>query len=654
MTSYNKINGEHVSQSKTILQEILRKEFKYDGTIMSDWFGVYSTKESLEAGLNLEMPGPTRFRQAVQVIHAVQSNEVSEEVIDENVRYVLQLVSESLKAEIPNDVVESPNDDPAASELLRKLGNESIVLLKNESGILPLSKTSVKGQKNIAVIGPNVKVAQDSGGGSASMTTRYKITPWEGIQAKLKEGNDTVGLEYALGAFLDSTLPDVGEVLLNEEDEKGIVARFYKYPPDHKGDRILMETLNLSTSRVLLSDYSSDKLDPNNPLYYVDFTGTFIPDETAEYNFGTSCVGTAQIFVDDVLVVDNKTKQTKGDAYFLGMGTREERGSAYLEKGVPYKVRVEFGTAPTYTLESGLEDAGGLYFGIQIKSTPEAEISKAVKLAKEVDKVILIVGLSKECESEGFDRPNMDIPGYTSDLIEEVVKVNPNVIVVNQSGSPVSMPWAKKVPGLIQAWFGGSELGNSLADVLFGDYNPSGKLSMTFPKRLQDNPSYLNFGSTNGQVWYGEDVYVGYRYYEKVEVEPLFSFGYGLSYTTFELHGLEISNNGDSINLKIKLTNTGAIYGAEVIQIYIKQENPIIPRPKKELKDFGKISLEAGESGSIEFSISIKEATSYWNGLKHKWQSDKGIYKVLVGTSSDDIKLQGKFVTPRTFNWIGV
>ncbi|KAK6461681.1 beta-glucosidase [Scheffersomyces coipomensis] len=654
MTSYNKINGEHVSQSKKILQDILRKELNYTGTIMSDWYGVYSTKEALDAGLNLEMPGPTRFRQINQVLQAVQSNEVSEDVIDENVRYILRLVNESLKAEIPDDVVESPNDDPAAGELLRKVGDESIVLLKNENNILPLSKTKIEGQGKIAVIGPNVKVAQDSGGGSASMTTRYKITPWEGIQTKLEEGNNTVGLEYSLGAFLDSTLPDVGLTLFNEEGEKGLNARFYKHPPGHKGDRLLLEELKLSTSRVLLSDYSSEHLDPNKPLYYVDFTGTYIPDETAEYNFGTSCVGTAQIFVDDALVVDNKTKQTKGDAYFLGMGTREERGSVHLEKGVSYNVRVEFGTAPTYTLESGLEDAGGVYFGIQIKSTPEVEISKAVKLAKEVDTVVLVVGLSKECESEGFDRPDMDIPGSTNELIEQVVKANPNVIVVNQSGSPVTMPWAEKVPAIIQAWFGGNELGNTIADVLFGDYNPSGKLSMTFPKRLQDNPSYFNFGSSNGEVLYGEDVFVGYRYYEKIDLKPLFAFGHGLSYTSFELDELVVTNDGDSVDIKVRVTNTGKLAGAEVVQIYIEQENPLIPRPKKELKDFGKIHLEAGKSGIVELSISIKEATSYWNVSKRKWQSDKGTYKVLVGTSSDKIEVEDKFITSKTFNWVGV
>ncbi|KAK6461969.1 beta-glucosidase [Scheffersomyces coipomensis] len=654
MTSYNKVNGEHVSQSTAILQDILRKEFKYDGTIMSDWFGTYSIKESLDAGLNLEMPGPTRFRQAIQTLHAVQANQISESVIDENVRYVLNLVNEGLKAEIPDDVVESANEDPAAGELLRKVGDESIVLLKNEGNILPLSKSAVKGQEKIAVIGPNVKAAQDSGGGSASLAARYKITPWEGIKNKIAEGGNTVTLDYALGAFLDRNLPDVGSILIAEDGEAGIDARFYKHPPGYKGDRFLLETYKLSTSQIFLSDFKSERLEPNDILFYADLTGTFVPDETAEYEFGASCLGTAQVFVDDVLVADNKTKQTKGDAFFLGMGTREERGSIQLEKGKSYNVRVEFGSAPTYTLPDGPVEAGGVYFGIRIKSPAEVEINKAVALAKTVDKVVIVAGLSKEWESEGFDRPDMEIPGYTNQLIEEIVKVNPNVIVVNQSGSPVTFPWLDKVPALVHAWFGGNELGNTIADVLFGDHNPSGKLSMTFPKRLQDNPSYINFGATNGRVWYGEDVYVGYKYYDKVGLEPLFPFGYGLSYTSFKFDDLVVKSNEENVNVTVNVTNTGKLEGAEVVQIYIQAENPIVNRPVKELKDFAKVNLLAGESKSVELEFSIKEATSYWNGSKHSWQSDKDTYKVLVGTSSADIELVGTFTTHSTFNWTGV
>ncbi|ABN65244.1 beta-glucosidase [Scheffersomyces stipitis CBS 6054] len=653
MTAYNKINGVHVSQNKKILQDLLRGEWGYTGTVMSDWHGVYSTKESLDAGLNLEMPGPTRFRQQVPTLHAIQTNEIHTDVIDDNARAILRLVNESLKAGIPDDVIESPNPTKEASDLLRKAGDESIVLLKNENNILPLSKTAVKGQEKIAVIGPNAKAAQDSGGGSASLNAAYKITPYEGIESKIIEGGNSVSLDYSLGAFLDRNLPDVGNTLINEEGKKGITAKFYKQAPG-AADREHFETFTLSTSKIFLSDYKSKHLKPGQLLFYADFHGIYIPDETGDYEFGASCLGTAQLFVDDELVVDNKTKQVKGDAFFLGLGTREERGVKKLEKGKKYNIRVEFGSSPTFTLNKAALEGGGVFFGIRMISTAEAAIAKAVAVAKEADKVILVVGISKEWESEGFDRPTMDIPGATNELVDAITAVNKNVIVVNQSGSPVTLPWINKVQGFVQAWYGGNELGNTIADVLFGDYNPSGKLSMTFPKRLQDNPSYLNFASTHGQVLYGEDIYVGYRYYEKVGVEPLFPFGYGLSYTTFELKDLVVEYDQEIINAKVSVVNTGKVDGAEVVQLYVSQVNPSINRPVKELKDFGKVFVKAGETKTLELSVSVKEATSFWNGYKNKWQSEKGKYKISVGNSSDNITLEDEFETSKTYFWLGL
>ncbi|KAG7662207.1 BGL5 [[Candida] subhashii] len=651
MTAYNKVNGVHVSESKEILQNILRKEWNWDGCTMSDWYGSYSTKDSLDAGLNLEMPGPTRFRQVLQTVHKVQANLIHPDVIDENVRQVLKLINAGLKAGIPDDVIESANDSPEARQLLRKIGDESIVLLKNEDSILPLSKTSTE---TIAVIGPNAKASQDSGGGSASMTTTYRTTPYGGIEQKVKEGGNTVSLTYALGAFLDKNVPDSAAVLENEQGEKGLItAKFFHSAPGTP-NRQPFEELSLDTSRLFLMDFKSDNLDPEQLLYYADLTGYFTPDETAEYEFGCSTFGTAQVFVDGKLVVDNKTKQVKGDAFLLGMGTREELGSIHLEKGKKYHIKVEFGTSPTYTLQIDASEPGGVYFGVRIKSNPEDEIAKAVKVAQSADKVVLVVGLSKEWESEGFDRPDMDIPGYTNKLVEEVIKVNSNVIIVNQSGSPVTMPWADKSKALVQAWFGGNELGNTIADVLFGDYNPSGKLSMTFPKKLQDAPSYINFGSNKGQVWYGEDVFVGYRYYEKVGRDVLYPFGYGLSYSTFDIKNFRLTTSESSIDVKVDVTNTGKVDGAEVVQLYIEQVNPSITRPIKELKDFGKVFLKAGETKTVELSVSIKEATSYWNSFVNKWQSDKDTYKVLVGNSSDNISVQGEFSTKKTFTWTGL
>jgi len=215
-------------------------------------------------------------------------------------------------------------------------------------------------------------------------------------------------------------------------------------------------------------------------------------------------------------------------------------------------------------------------------------------------------------------------------------------------------PWVQKVPALVQAWYGGIELGNSIADVLFGDVNPSGKLSMTFPERLEDNPSYINFASTNGRVLYGEDVFVGYRFYEKVKRKVLYPFGYGLSYTSFKFDGLKVSSTDDSLTASVTVTNTGKVEGSETVQLYIKPENPSIIRPIKELKEFGKVHLAPGETKSVELTVSIKEATSFWDTYKDKWCSEKGDYAVQIGNSSDNILLEESFKTTNTFYWLGL
>lgn len=653
MTAYNKINGEHVSQSKKFLQQILREEWSWDGMVMSDWYGVYSIKNSLDAGLNLEMPGPTRFREDIQTTHAVICNEIHRDVIDENTRRVLKFINDCLASGIPKDQKESENTDPAAADLLRRIGGESLVLLKND-GILPLSPIKAKGNERIAVIGPNAKAERNSGGGSASLRARYTVTPFDGIVQKVKEraGKDGVVVEYSLGAYLDKTLPDIGSVLTTADGKKGMTASFFREAPGT--GRKPFDVISCSTSKLFLTDYKNEHLPAGDQLYYVDLEGYYEPDETATYEFGCSCLGTAQMFLDDKLIVDNKTHQVKGDAFFLGMGTREERSLVKLEKGKKYKLRVEYGTRPTSSLETEYQETGGVYFGAQIKTTDEEAMLKAVALAKSADKVILVTGLSKEWESEGFDRPDMDVPGLTDELIAAVCKANKNVIVVNQTGSPVTMPWIDDVLALVQAWYGGNELGNVIADVIFGDVNPSGKLSLTFPKKVEDNPAYLNFGATNGRVLYGEDVFVGYKYYEKILSKPLFPFGHGLSYTSFGFKNTKVAMKGDDIAVTVDVTNTGKIAGAEVVQVYIQPGSPRVIRPVKELKDFGKVFLKPGETKAVEVTIPLLEATSYWDSYKNQWLSEKDTYKVLVGSSSDNVLGEAEFETKKDVYWTGL
>lgn len=650
MTSYNKVNGSHVSQSKLLIKDILRLEWGYDGTIMSDWTGVYSTKPSLDAGLNLEMPGPSNFRNAA-VSHAVNNNEIDIEVINENVAYVLKFISEAIKSSIPENAEEKGNDTPEARAIMRKAGVEGIVLLKNEKNVLPLSKKAVENQKSIAIIGPNAKECQNSGGGSASLNATYSITPYEGIKAKLEEGGNTVSLEYTIGATNNKTLPDIGKLVINSNNQRGFIGKIYDKPSSDKS-RQLIDTKIYETSKLKFFGYNNSKIKGN--LMYVDFESFYTPEVSGEYEIGCTVFGTAQIFIDGKLIVDNKTKQRAAKGFIAGFGSNEERETIFLNKAQKYFIKVEFGSGPTSTLPTLIDAKGAVLFGLNLKVDHDGEINKAVEIAGRVDKVILVIGINKEIETEGFDRDTMDIPGYTNQLVSAVAEVNKNVVVVNQSGNAVTMPWANEVQSIVQAWYGGNETGNTIADVLFGDVNPGGKLPITIPIKLEHCPSYLHFGSMNGQVFYGEDIYVGYRYYEKSDRQVLFPFGYGLSYSKFELKDLKVDNNGECIDIKITVENMSKISGSETVQVYIQQRNPSIARPNKELKDFSRVYLKPKESKVIELSIPIKEATSYWNVAKNKWISQKDTYNVLVGNSSENITLTDCFETDQTYYWSGL
>jgi beta-glucosidase len=267
---------------------------------------------------------------------------------------------------------------------------------------------------------------------------------------------------------------------------------------------------------------------------------------------------------------------------------------------------------------------------------------------------ILCVGTSGEWESEGFDRSEMTLPGQQDVLIERVAAANPRTIVVLNTGSPFTMPWLDKVAAVLQAWYPGQECGNAIADVLFGDTTPSGKLPQTFPLRLEDNPAFLNFPGENGKVYYGEGLFVGYRYYDKKKIAPLFPFGFGLSYTTFSYSPLSLSAQqigpDDPLQVSVDITNTGERAGKEVVQLYIRDEQAHLQRPEKELKGFAKVQLEPGERKTVTLTLA-RDALAYYDDLAHEWVAEAGAFEVLVGASSRDIRATVAFTLTASSRW---
>lgn len=268
--------------------------------------------------------------------------------------------------------------------------------------------------------------------------------------------------------------------------------------------------------------------------------------------------------------------------------------------------------------------------------------AEAIHLAQASDVAIMFIGLPERYESEGYDRTHLRIPANQIALIEAISTVQSNLVVVLSNGSPVEMPWLCKVKGLLEAYLGGQALGGAIADLLFGDVNPSGKLAETFPMILEHNPSHLNFPGEGDRVEYKEGLFIGYRYYDMKKIEPLFPFGFGLSYTSFEYTGLTVSNktlkDTDFVNVTLQVKNTGNMTGKEIVQLYVHDVASSVIRPAKELKGFEKVELKPGETKTVSFTLG-KRAFAYYNIKLQDWHVETGEFNLLIGMSSKDIIL---------------
>ncbi len=625
MSSYNKINGTHSDENAELLQGILKTEYGFDGMVMSDWTGTNSTVNAANNGLDLEMPGPTRWR-GEALVKAVESGTVNLEAIDEAARRILRIVERAGAFEDPKPKPEQALDRPEHRTLIRRAASESMVLLKNADNILPLEKSKLK---SIAVIGPNVKTAQIMGGGSAQVSAHYVVNPFEGLQNAV--AND-VALGYELGCTNHKLLPKLEGKQVNTGSGSGFKLEYFN---NHDLSGAAVSRQVVQGSEQLMFGEIAPGVNPTE--FSARLSTTYTPDSSGVHQFGVQSVGKTRVLVDGQEVVDNWTGQTKGESFF-GFGSTEATGSISLIAGKTYQLSLEYNNADVR-----------FFAAFRLGHLPPIAsdaIDRAATLAANSDVALVFVGTNGDWESEGHDRINLELPGEQVALIERVAAANPKTIVVLQTGSPVVMPWLERVAGVVQAWFPGQECGNSIADVLFGIVNPSGKLTQTYPLRLEDNPTFINYPGDNGRVYYGEGIFVGYRYYEKKAVTPLFPFGFGLSYSSFEYNNLRLSTDklepDQNLSIQVDLTNTSTRAGSEILQVYVSDVTASVHRPNKELKNFSKISLEPGETKTVTLNLEPRDF-AFWDDLQHAWVAETGEFEVLIGSSSTDIRARASF-----------
>ena len=646
MTAYNRLNGTYCSENGWLIAEVLKGDWGFDGLVMTDWFAAGSTVASSLAGLDMEMPGPGRFY-GPALEEAVRSGAVDESRVDDKVSRLLMVMGEIGAFDDPmHPEPESSLDLPSDRELVRRAAADSIVLLRNENGILPLDGERTD---RIAVIGPNASRAIINGGGSASLQPHYRITPVQALRERL---GGSVEVGYEPGCLIDRSVPLLdGRCLSARDGRSGLDISIYA---NENFEGRIVSQLFAPDSRLVF--FGSPAAGEVGDVYSLRAETTFTPLVSGDHLLTLVQAGRARLLLDDEVVLDGfADPPPQGDQLF-GMGSQEMTAEVHLVEGRTVRLQVEYSTIGSVVLK-----------GAQIGCRPPVSddlLGRAVALAEGADLAVVVVGTTEEWESEGYDRDSLSLPGEQNDLVEAILAANPNTVVVVNAGAPVALPWALRTRALLQIWFGGQEMGSALADVLVGRAEPGGRLPMTIPARLEHSPAFGNFPGENGQVRYGEGLFVGYRWYESRQLPVCFPFGHGLSYTAFELGEPVTSSTSirpdQPIRIEVPVSNIGARPGCEVVQCYVRPLNPRLVRPFKELKGFAKIELDPGERATVSVELTPR-AFAYWDPgdaewadlaarqpvwMRHGedqrrrapgWYLDEGHYEIHVGRSSADV-----------------
>ncbi|KAL4789745.1 glycoside hydrolase superfamily [Aspergillus venezuelensis] len=635
MTAYNKINGFHADSNEVLLKQVLRGEWGWDGLVMSDWGGVNSTVESINAGVDLEMPGPTQWRTIPAVLAAIKMGKISEATINERARRMLGFLQAVKCFENPiwKEPSEQAVDKSEHRALIREAGAKGIVLLKNQGQILPLTKDKVKA-KRVSLYG-YAKECLAHGGGSASVSPHYKVTPWDAFHEVFEDRD--VEILYSQGAHTMRQLPVLTDHIVDLEGNLGFTCNIY-----HMKTGALTKVLS-GHGKSQMTILDGHDLDNKR----IELTGVFQAPETTTYYFSLSGFGPSQLIINDNVILDQK-ENCKDAMGFLFGGVPAPLAKLSMEQGNKYRIQINTSpSSPTNGLPPGfLDGKSGVRVGCVPSTTYDKDIlSEAVALAKTSDYSIIFTGHDPSWETEGQDQAGFNLPrdGSQDRLIEAIAAVCPRVIVVNSTGVPVAMPWLDRVQGLLQAWFPGQEAGHSIVDILSGAQNPEGRLPCTFPKRIEDCPAYGNFpgdpDTEHGlQVVYQEGVFVGYRHFDRLPRSKVnFPFGFGLSYTTFSLADLVVRDiSKDEYTLNLVVSNTGDLKGATVVQVYAGCKETRVTNPVKVLVGFKKVTLAPGDSSVVEVVVNARDF-AFWDEEIPGWLVEAGDYVLSVGTSAVDI-----------------
>ena len=621
MDSYNLTNGMHMTQNGYLNNDVVKKEWGFNGIVMSDWTSTYDAIGAANAGLDLEMPSG-KFLNREKLLPAIQQGKVSIATIDDKVRRILRVGAQFGWLDRDQTDLSISRYNRQGREVALQAARESMVLLKNQGPVLPIHKNNIK---SVALIGPDSYPAVPDGGGSARVQPFVAVSFLEGLTNYL---GSAVPVYYSRGVPTVSEMADATNfVVAPAGGQPGIRVEYFGNN-ELEGKPLLSRVekhVNVGSPGFVFPDHTlSDR-----------WTGYYVPTHPGSYDIFVESTGEDggffRLYVDGRLVLDNwKQNRAIMNATSLQLEVK------------PHKVVLE---------HHGRNEWLDTRLRLGVVPHDSVVEQQAKLLAAKADVVIVAVGFDPETESEGGDR-TFQLPPGQEQLIQEMGNANKNVAIVITSGGAVDMnSWLDKVPAVLQAWYAGQEGGTALAEILFGQVNPSGRLPVSFERRWEESPTHDSYYPQDGtqRIVYKEGIFVGYRGYEHSGKKPLFPFGFGLSYTNFAYSNLSVttgttkggSNNYWWAEVAFEVANTGNQDGAEVAQVYVADKHSKIERPVKELKGFAKVNLRAGEKQRVTLKLD-RRALSYYDVQSKQWRVDPGDFEVLVGSSSEDIRLRGR------------
>jgi beta-glucosidase len=649
------------NESSFLLNEILKKEWGFTGFVMSDYEAIHDGLQAALDGCDLELP-KAKFMTPQVLLPAINSGKLPISMINDKVRRILREVVSFGFLDIKQLDPSMPLDDPRSELAALNTAREGIVLLKNEGSILPLKRNQVR---SIAVLGPAARGASSTGFGSSFVTPINFVSEIDGIR---KEAGAQVTVDFIADCTLDPATAPWAFIDANGHAEQGLQGQYFT-TPDLTGTPAVTRV-----DDEVNFDWEQGQIPvvPNQATFSAKWIGQIVPKISGNQVFRVCADGGIRLIVNDETLIDNFNSpplppQPHGYGPTVAFSAKI---SAVV--GKVYTVELDYHRAAGFFGSAFVRPAGGNggLLGVQLSW---AALQPPPKLAK-YDGVIVCVGTNNQYDGEAWDRP-FQLPEFQDELIQNVSKINRRTVVITHGGGAFDVqPWIDQVSGLIHAWYPGQNGGQALGEILFGTVNPSGKLPITWEKQIEDNPAFAAFPIPLNQhpstIQYSEGIFVGYRGYEKNGKTPQFPFGFGLSYTTFAYSDLDLdispSKQGaeskehplPKVNFPVSklkddneehpvakvsftVTNTGKRPGAEIAQLYVGEQNPPVPRPKKELKGFQKVFLQPGESRRVTLELD-QRSFAYFNTTTEQWDAVADTYNILIGSSSQELPLKGK------------